>query len=102
MSDQAEKEGILHFLRSARFLLRTTALATDPLDLSKGEVMPMSYRSDGSWVWSDGIAYYLDAYGIAPEPEFVDYIRGQSYEPHDATDDELDAAYEVLDALRRS
>ncbi|WP_232291902.1 hypothetical protein [Frankia sp. QA3] len=102
VSSQAEKESMLRFRRGARFLLRTTALATDPLDLSKGEVMPMSYRSDGAWIWSDGVAYYLDVYEIAPEPEFVEHIRSRGYEPHDATDEELDVAYEVLEALRHS
>ncbi|WP_179332389.1 hypothetical protein [Streptomyces sp. Tue6028] len=32
------------------------------------QVVPAIFRTDGTWVWSDQIAYYLDRYGYAPDP----------------------------------
>lgn len=39
----------------------------------------MSTRTDGRWVWSDGTEYYLETYGIAPEPDFYLTIREAGY-----------------------
>lgn len=39
-----------------------------------GRVVPAGFRTDGTWVWSDQIAYYLDRYGYAPEPELRRYF----------------------------
>ncbi|MFI2720117.1 serine/threonine-protein kinase [Streptomyces collinus] len=41
----------------------------DRVDPVRGRVVPATFRTDGTWVWSDQIAYYLDQYGYAPEPE---------------------------------
>ncbi|MET7850860.1 serine/threonine-protein kinase [Streptomyces avermitilis] len=42
---------------------------TDRVDPERGRVVPAVFRTDGMWVWSDQIAYYLEQYGYAPEPE---------------------------------
>jgi len=41
----------------------------DRVDPTRGAVVPATFRTDGTWVWSDQIAYYLHEYGYAPEPE---------------------------------
>ncbi|MCF3134405.1 serine/threonine-protein kinase [Streptomyces olivochromogenes] len=40
----------------------------DRVDPGRGRVVPAAFRTDGTWVWSDQIAYYLARYGYAPEP----------------------------------
>ncbi|WP_435220243.1 hypothetical protein [Streptomyces sp. Tue6028] len=30
--------------------------------------VPAIFRTGGTWVWSDQIAYYLDRYGYVPDP----------------------------------
>jgi hypothetical protein len=39
----------------------------------------MSVRTDGDWVWSDGVAYYVREHGIAPDGEFYAHIRKLGY-----------------------
>ncbi|GAA0681156.1 hypothetical protein GCM10009536_09730 [Streptomyces thermocarboxydus] len=39
----------------------------DGVDPERGRVVPAIFRTDGTRVWSDQIAYYLDRYGFAPE-----------------------------------
>ncbi|WP_052318973.1 serine/threonine-protein kinase [Streptomyces pluripotens] len=41
----------------------------DRVDPVRGTVVPAAFRTDGTWVWSDQIAYYLSQYGYAPDPE---------------------------------
>lgn len=45
--------------------------------------MPAGFRTDGVWVWSDQIAYYLDRYGLAPEPALRQHLTARA--PHRRT-----------------
>ena len=75
----AERESVLSFLRSAATILSTTAMAPDVFDDAAGDVVPMSLRSDGAWVWSDAHGYYLDRYGVITDQALLDHIRRRSY-----------------------
>lgn len=63
-----ERAALLACLRDAppAVLLPDEADRVDPV---RGRVVPAAFRTDGTWVWSDQIAYYLHQYGYAPEPE---------------------------------
>jgi hypothetical protein len=67
----AERTAPLAYLAAGTALLMTTASEPDFVEPSRGEVVPMSFRTDGTWVWNDALAYYLAEYGLAPEPEFL-------------------------------
>ena len=92
----AERESVLSFLRSAAPILSTTGKAPDVFDDAAGDVVPMSLRSDGKWVWSDAPGYYLERYGIVTDQAFLDHIRQRDYRcvPLDAA-----ACAAVLDAF---
>ncbi|MET7718577.1 serine/threonine-protein kinase [Streptomyces sp. NPDC005407] len=62
--------GYLHDAPAAVLLLPEP----DRVDPERGRVVPAVFRTDGTWVWSDQIAYYLDRYGYAPEPELRRYF----------------------------
>ncbi|WP_052424549.1 serine/threonine-protein kinase [Streptomyces fulvoviolaceus] len=47
----------------------------DRVDPDRGRVVPAHFRTDGTWVWSDQIAYYLDRYGYAPDSELRRYFE---------------------------
>ena len=32
--------------------------------------------ADGTWVWPEGFAHYVERHGVRPPQEFVDYLRG--------------------------
>jgi hypothetical protein len=38
-----------------------------------GQVVPTSFRTDGLWIWTDTVAYYLQ-HGMAPDEELAAYI----------------------------
>ncbi|MEX5635954.1 hypothetical protein [Parafrankia sp. FMc2] len=54
-------------------LIRTTARAPDILEPDRGEVVPLTIRTDGRWVWADSISYYLATYGLAADPDLLDH-----------------------------
>lgn len=76
----AERESVLSYLRSAAPILSTTGKAPDVFDAASGDVVPMSLRSDGEWVWSDAHGYYLERYGMVTDQAFLDHIRRRDYQ----------------------
>lgn len=75
----AERESVLSYLRSASQILITTAKAPDVYAVDAGDVVPISLRSDGAWVWTDAHGYYLDRYGIVTDQAFLEHIRRREY-----------------------
>ena len=67
------------FLKAGDVLLATTARETDVFDSSLGEVVPQNFRTDGTWIWTDTVTYYLDTYGLSPDQELLDHIRARGY-----------------------
>jgi hypothetical protein len=97
LSDAAERERVAAYLRGAPLILATTALAQDQLDPQRGKAVGASYRTDGDWVWSDALTYYVRVHGLAPESELLERIRAHDYvcpSPDDAARD--DALHTLL------
>lgn len=72
--DQHERDALLVLLRSGSIVVR----ASQPLRDDLGDVdaaVPADLRSDGAWIWSDAVAYYLEHHWIAPDPELVAHLR---------------------------
>ncbi len=74
-----EKHRILRYLRGGEILLLVTGYVTDMFDAGKGAVVPASTRTDGEWIWSEGLEYYLEEYGVAPEPDLYRAIVAAGY-----------------------
>ncbi|MET0495261.1 MAG: hypothetical protein ABW000_19240 [Actinoplanes sp.] len=74
-----EAARVLAYLDGGEALLATTARENDILESSLGEVVPQSFRTDGTWIWTDAVSYYLRAYGLAPDQELLAHIRGRDY-----------------------
>jgi hypothetical protein len=77
--DREELTRLAQYLRRGEPLLVTTGRLSDVVDPARGRVVPMTFRTDGSWVWSDATTYYLEAYQLLPDPALVAHIRGVSY-----------------------
>lgn len=79
VEDAAERERIAGFLDAGTVILFTTAREPDRVDPASGGEVGMSLRTDGEWVWSDALAYYVRRHGIAPDPDFYAHIAGLDY-----------------------
>ncbi len=74
ISDSSERDRMLRYLTSGTTVLHTTARSRDVLDPKAGQVVPASFRTDGEWIWTDTVAYYLEQHGIAPDEELAAHI----------------------------
>lgn len=102
LGDPEERERVAAYLAAGAPILMTTALQPDRMDPTRGNVVGASYRTDGTWVWSDALTYYAREHGLAPEGEFLEWIRGRGYTCPAPDDAVQDAALDVLYASFRS
>jgi hypothetical protein len=81
--DDAERARLLAYLTGGVPLLATGALMADAFDPRHGDVVPMTFRTDGRWIWTEATAYYLDRHRLAPDPELTAWIRANRFRhPH--------------------
>jgi hypothetical protein len=70
---------VLDFLKAGDVLLATTARERDVFDSSLGDVVSQNFRTDGTWIWTDSVTYYLETYGLSPDPTLLGHIRNRGY-----------------------
>jgi hypothetical protein len=78
--DDEERERLLRYLDAGTPVLITTARIYDAIDRERGRIVPMNFRTDGTWIWNDIGSYYLRAYGFSPDAALVTHIRANGYE----------------------
>lgn len=79
ITDREERARVAGFLRSGTVILRISGLDVDRCDPSRGAAVPLSTMTDGEWIWGDGLRYYVETHGIAPEPEFLAHMAAHGY-----------------------
>ncbi|MEU6206773.1 hypothetical protein ABZ814_24675 [Micromonospora musae] len=79
--DESEAERVARYLDEGVPLLITPDLAPDVVDPARQPVVPTAFRTDGRWIWSDAVSYYLRGYGLAPDPALLADIRQSGYQP---------------------
>ncbi|MEU7899207.1 hypothetical protein AB0B45_40925 [Nonomuraea sp. NPDC049152] len=79
VDDPAERERLAAYLEAGAPILWTAALDGDRIDPARGAVVPLSFRTDGAWIWTDTVTYYLREHWIRPDPELVAHIAGRGY-----------------------
>jgi hypothetical protein len=78
--DDQERGDVLAYLEAASTVLTTTALMDDVVNERRRGVVPMNVRTDGEWIWTDAVAYYVRHYGLAPDPGLHRHIRSRRYD----------------------
>ncbi|MFC3499547.1 hypothetical protein ACFOOK_00840 [Micromonospora krabiensis] len=74
-----EADQVARYLDDGVPLVITPELTPDVLDPAQEPVVPSAFRTDGRWIWSDAVGYYVRAYGLAPDAGLLDAIRGNAY-----------------------
>lgn len=85
------------FLRGGKVIVRVGGSDVDRVTPEAGNVVPLSTLTDGVWIWGDALRYYVEAHGIAPEPDFLAHIVAHEYVAPVPDEDAWRAA---LDQLR--
>jgi hypothetical protein len=79
ITDPAELARVVGFLRGGTMIVRISGLDVDRVDPAKGDAVPLSTMTDGEWIWGEGLRYYVETYGIAPEQEFLDHMAAYEF-----------------------
>lgn len=96
---RVDEPRLVAYLKAGTPILSTTGTDIDRLDSARGQVVPLSFRTDGAWIWTDTVTYYLEEHRIRPDEELCEHIVAQDYlcpEVDDAT------ARHALEELRRA
>jgi hypothetical protein len=96
ITDPAERQRVADFMLDGAVALRSTGLDIDIVDPARGHVVPGSFRTDGRWVWSDGLTYYVREHGIAPAADFYAHVVACQYRCPGAGPDAVGRAARLL------
>jgi hypothetical protein len=96
VEDDAELSRIVDYLNRGMPLLVTTAAMDDVVDRSRRAVVPMNFRTDGAFIWTDTVTYYLAEHRLEPEPDLLAHIRASGYEPPELTGVDIHRAMAML------
>lgn len=102
IDDIGERARIVRFLSGGTVILFTTARERDYLDPAARQEVGMSFRTDGEWVWSDGLTYYLQHYGVGPDADFYQHIQACDYLAAEPDESTASAALDALYAAGRN
>lgn len=78
--DFNERDRLLAYLEKAPTVLAEPGFEMDRLDPDGCRDVPMTFHTDGTWIWSGAVAYYLRHHDVAPEPDLVDRIRSRDFQ----------------------
>jgi nicrotizing toxin Mtb-like protein len=74
-----ERDRLLAYLEKAPIALADNEFEADRLDPAGRRDVPMTFHTDGTWIWPGAVGYYLRHHDVAPEPDLVEHIRGRDY-----------------------
>ncbi|MEU9834365.1 hypothetical protein AB0D67_22795 [Streptosporangium sp. NPDC048047] len=94
--DLAERELLAAYLDGGRVIAHERGRDPDRLDPSRGEAVPRDVRTDGRWVWTDAVTYYLREHGLLPDPGLCGHAAAHEYRCPEVGDAEADRALRAL------
>ena len=83
------------YLEAGAVVMHTTARGIDILRNDE-QVVPMTIRTDGEYVWTGPVTYYVQTHGVAPDPGFLEYVRARNYKNRVPDEAEVHAAAQVF------
>ena len=80
MNPAALKVNIGDLVENGTLIVRTTARKRDVIT-GEEDVVPQSVWSDGHWLWTDEVTYYVERHGLRPNAAFVDQLAASPSPP---------------------
>ncbi|WUH98133.1 hypothetical protein OHR68_32215 [Spirillospora sp. NBC_00431] len=91
-----ERDAVVRYLEEAPIVLAARSFDSDALDPGQARNVPLTFHTDGTWIWPGAVGYYLRTHGVPPEPELVAHIREGGFRLPDVADDVRSAAVEAI------
>jgi hypothetical protein len=71
--DGPDRQRMLQYLSSADVVMSGGSMP-DVLAPEQGPAVPMAFRCDGVWIWTEPVIYYLERYGLVPEAGLTQHL----------------------------
>ncbi|GAA0536732.1 hypothetical protein [Saccharopolyspora thermophila] len=97
----AERDRVVEYLERAPIVLAARSYDTDRLDPNRSPAVPMTFHTDGSWIWPGAVGYYLRQHGVAPEADLVAHIRSRGFQVPEVDEQTREKAVAVITGERR-
>ena len=91
-----EVKRVLDYLKAGPVFLFASSFDKDVYFPENPPAVPLKFATDGSWIWSGAVIYYLEKYGLPPEPELLAHIRTRNYVLPEVSDEAKEAARDVV------
>ncbi|SDP91610.1 hypothetical protein SAMN04487905_11313 [Actinopolyspora xinjiangensis] len=93
-----ERDLVLEYLERAPVILAARGYDSDRLDPYGRATVPMTFHTDGSWIWPGAVGYYLRTHELAPQADLVRHIRERDFQLPYVDDEARELAVSVITA----
>ncbi len=76
-----DKPEVLNYLQNAYCVSAVPGFERDPFNSHQAIAIAPNKRTDGTWVWVETIAYWVENYDLKLVPTFLAHIRELDYKP---------------------
>jgi hypothetical protein len=94
----AHKDLIIRYLTGAPRVAAIRTFVYDEIEPERRNPISLAFHSDGTWVWSNAITYYVEQYNVHLPPPFTQLILEAREPPSSLTDALRDEAMSVAHA----
>ncbi|MFC5745157.1 hypothetical protein [Actinomadura rugatobispora] len=91
-----DRDAVVRYLQQAPIVLAARSFDTDLLDPQRASSVPLTYHTDGTWIWPGAVGYYLKKHGLPPEPDLVAHIRAAGFQLPEVSEDARKEAVNVI------
>ncbi|MGW4245441.1 hypothetical protein [Nocardia sp. NPDC004722] len=91
------REQILAYLERAPIVLAARSFEVDEFAPSDRDV-PLTFRTDGVWIWSGSVYHYLRKHNLPPEQDLVRHIIDRDFQLGEVSAADKDMAVRVITA----
>ena len=77
--DESEVDKVVQYLYGGETVLVTPGLMDDVVDTSQLYCVPMTFRTDGTWIWTEASAYYAEQHRLQPDAGLLAHLRRNDY-----------------------
>lgn len=96
---RADRESMLRYLKAGKLVRAARSLAPDELDPQGAASVPITFLTDGTWIWSGAIIYYAEEHDVPVDPRLVQHARDRDFDPPEVAADVAATALATLDDL---
>lgn len=88
--DRNDIEKIYKYLNEGKVLVACGGIMTDIINPSNGFAGCPELKTDGIWVWSGDLAYYVKHYHLGLEEKFIETMKNNNWHIKDIPDFDYD------------